>query len=830
MLNSSEISLRRAVATASKKVGPKGNIAEAIKESALGQMDLINQAQGFMGGVKDSKNLEGAAIGMAVQGLEIAYHVLSGQMQEAKFQRKQFVDECENQLATFVINKSKEVEDFSKEEIAIDRFYQLLQKECSSFLNYFGIQAHPDEDNPKINRLSILPFFQMSQALQQKSLVASDLDQHRQACFLFLKTGLPTRYYYQQYKNINRIFLQLEGIYQKENYLNRFRAPRFIVVCMANLLWNLLFPVDAETGIPLTLGECVNACLKAELFLNLILDDTQENFLQTIDDEQGTLNSFLIKTEMYIKSLHQAFEFERLREINLTDVSNSMHRALRIMANKITELIFKRDNAAETLVGQLMFLGELTLQNPGLMERFFPKTVDIPGVNSTPCSMIDLLILFIHESPYSRKQIINKAKKSRNEALQELGTILSEIHQSFIIPFEENALKSFKKKNIPMDFYLWIGKRFIALVVMVMECFNIFEDTRAPQFKNDPRTKKDKEQRNFIINIAASSNINKYYEWSLSIFLKHKSKTSDNLDQLLHEQNKMLMMTRLLDQVGSLFMENRIFLQQPDFQTMLLDCLKKIEIAYKGLNDRLNSVEAQMMSDAQIQRHEKRVIQPMLDDLEATLEFIQRSILQVSQVISAPGFSEQEKKLLQEKTAAIQSQFQSIFQGSTLLPLEISLDDVKLEQKSAPSPKKSSNKALIALLQKCYDGMSSQSQEGIKGDLLIKMKQRIQKEPLLTQEDIKGFIIDLLNITATPRSNYFFQAAYGQTRSAKTFIQAVLNERFNQEIPIAAIIFDNPDINLKTLNEAKVLQRIQYLKQEHHWCNLADQLREESIF
>jgi hypothetical protein len=279
-------------------------------------------------------------------------------------------------------------------------------------------------------------------------------------------------------------------------------------------------------------------------------------------------------------------------------------------------------------------------------------------------------------------------------------------------------------------------------------------------------------------------------------------------------------------------MENRIFLQQAEFQNMLLDCLKKIEIAYRGLNDRLNSVEEQMMSDAQIQRHEKRVIQPMLDDLEVTLESIQRSILLVNQIISAPGFSEQEKKLLQEKTATIQAQSQSIFPINTTLPFDISFDDkakdISINQ-SKITPKKTTNTALIALLQKCYQGMSKQSQDGIKGDLLIKMKQHIQKESSLSQEDIKGFLMDILNITATPRSNYFFQADYGQTRSAKAFIQAVLNERLNQELPIAAIIFNESDINIKTLNESKVVQRIKKLKEEHHWCNLAHQLQEATI-
>jgi hypothetical protein len=836
MLNSSEISLRRAVAVASKQAGSKGNIAETIRESAMGQMELIQQAQGFMGGVKDSKNLQGAAIGMAVQGLEIAYHVLSSQMQEAKFIRKQFVEECENNIATFTLNHSKEIEDFSKHEKAIDNYYQILTKECGYFLSYFGIQDRPDETNPKIHRLSILPFFKMSQALQQKSLVASQLDQHRQACSLFLKTALPTIGYDEDYRKINRIFLQLEGLWEKENYLNRFKAPRFIIISLANLLWNLLFPVDNDTGIPLTLAECVNLCLKAELFLNLILDNTQENFIDWIDDSQHGIYSFLLKIELYIKGLHQAFEFERLHEINLTDVSNSMHRALRIMANKIMELIFQKGSAAETLMGQLMLMGEIVNQSAGIVEKTFKKDerLPIPALNKVPSSTMDLLLLFIHQPPHSRTKIINRLKTSANEANQELGKILEKFYQEFLSIFEENAKKSFKKKNLPMDFHLWIGKRFIALIVMMMECFNIFEDTRPCSYRSSEESFRDKDQRSQIIEIAASSHPNRYYEWSLSIFLKNKSKTSENLDQLLHEQNKMLMMTKLLDQVGSMVLENRVFLQQPDFQAMILDCLKKIELAYKALNDRLNDVETQMAMDQQIQRHEKRVIQPMLDDLEATLECIQRSILQVSQVISDPGFSEHEKQQMLEKTAAIQAQFQTLFQDGFNLPTSLPgspLSEVKEKPGLFKKPVSlTPKKTLVTLLQKCFDGMSHSSKQGIKGDLLIKMKLQIEKQTQLSDEDLGEWILELINITSAPRANFLFQAAYGQTRSAKVLIKAILNPRLNQDLPLAAIIFKNPCIDISTLNETKVLQQIHLLKQENSWSNMAEQLEIEPGF
>ena len=809
MINASEIALRRSIANASKQ---GGHLIDAIKQSTNEQMDLISSASGITG---DSKNLESVAIGLAIQGLELAYHVLSTNMLESKFLRTQFNDECQNDIASFSINRAKEPYDLSAEELAIIYFFDLLRQNPFGLFHYSGIQVRTDEANPRIQHLSILPFFRMSQALQQKNLVASEIDEHRQACHLFLKTNLPTIDYYKEYQKLSKTYLEFEGFVQKGNYLNHFKAPRFMVIAISNLLWNLQYPVDPNTGLPLTLAESVNVCLQAELFLNQLLDDTLSKALIKIDKHERRLRSFFLQIERYIKSLKQAFETERLQEINLLDVSNSMHRALRIMANKIFELIYQKPLAAETLVGQMMYAGELVMQNPNIISHFFKKiTLDhIPVLNKPPSTLIDLLIIFCHETPAKRESLINKHLKSKQDALVELSRTLKQINQGFLIPFEQQALNQFKQTvKTPIDYGIWIAKRFIALMAIIMESFTIFEDTRAKTAKGIEGIINDKSQRTQIMQIAAGQTQINDYKWCLSMFLQRQGLTSSNLDEMLHEQFKMIQMTSLMDYLGSLVLENRIFLQQKPFQTMLLDCLKKIESAYQALNQKLNSVEEQMQNDEHIQRHEKRVIQPMLDDLEATLDAIQKAVLQVSHVVSAPDFTEQERQRLMKKTAIIQNQMQSIFDISFSVPEEAKLD--------VPLPTPVQILALEHLIEVCFDSMSSDSREGVKGKLLIQLKHSLDQKTSLSPNDIKAFVLELIRITASPRPNYyFFTAGYAQTRSCKALIDAILSPSCQRDLKLASIVFNDLNIKLQQLNTQIVSERIKSLQHNNHWSS-----------
>jgi hypothetical protein len=810
--NASEISLRRAVAIGSKKANP----ISAIRDAANSQLSILQQAGGALGSL-DTKSLQADAIGLAVQGLEVAYHVLSMKSLESKMKRQQFARECSYYLATFTLNLEKEKYDFYTEEKAIQAFIDLSKKEYTSLYSYLGIQEQVED---QIHHYSILPYYRMSQSLEQKNLASTRIDEHQQSIFLLLKTGLPNTIYYNRFHQSSKFLLQIEGVLSGDNYLNHYRAPLFIINAVANLLWNLQHPVHHDTGISLPLSRCIEKCIKANLFINDLIDHRLINSL----DSENILKQFFIKVNIYIENLKKTFEEQLTNQVNLQDVSSSMHHALRIMAEKIMELIYHDEFAAHRLIDKFMFIGQLILKDPkpSLIEQAYPKLPrkKILALNSHPCTLTDFIILFLHDTPSIRLQRIKKLQQSKSELLQSLGKTLEEINSAFIVPFEKIALErapqEVQKLWDKSDTFLWITKNFIAFMTMIMECYTIFDDTRSKSLVHYDTSLTDKQQRDIILNEASSKADNSYYLWSLSIFLTNESPAAHNFDQLLYEQSKMIMMTDLLDDLGDIILENRIFLQQPEFQSMLIDCLKKILKEYQNFNVMINKIENAMNNSESILRHEKRILQPMLDDLESMLDSIQESIKFLNQVIKHQDFTAQQQQIMLAKTANIQAQFSNIFQGQLKIP------NIQVGDPSPPIPKTafdghSAAMALSHLAQKCYLNLSSYfNHRDTKGLFLQQIMDAMDDRETIDEDTAKHYFLELVRITATPRKTWFFQAEYGKTRSAKILIDAVLDPVFNQAFPIAKILFpESADIH--TLMEDIVLEKIRQLKTERKW-------------
>jgi len=677
-----EKSLRHAVALSQKQPTSTDDIALSLQQNAFSHFDLISQAQGMTGELIDNAAQHKQAIAVAIEGIQIAYHVLSSQIQEASFQRKQLVDECENYLATFVINKDQEKEEFSKEELAIQYYWELIQKECKSFISYFGIHSHTPTQTPKISRLSIMPYFRMSQSLPQKSLILSALEQHQYAIYLFLKTSLPNDAYYDDYKNSYSFFLKMESFWQSHNYLNRFRAPLFIINSLANLLWNLEHPVDINTGLSLTLSESIAICKKASSFLNQLLDDYDHSLMCQMDS-QKRLKSYLFQIELYIKSLRTAFEYESLHELNIKDVSNSMHRALRIMIKNIIELMYQDQNACEHIVGQLMYLGELLMHSPSLIHKTFPQPAAIEGLNPIPCTLMDMLILFCHHKPQQRTKIVERlGQDPKKEIDTELARVLENIDNKFFTPFEVIALKDEKTRCYrTSEQQATIAKQFIPLITMIMASFACFDDTRTTEYIEKKDILSDKKQRELILKMTQD---NTYYQSDMSILLKNKSAS---LNKLLQAQNQMLNLTQLMDEIGSLILENQILLQLKEFQHMVLDCLKRTCKAYNELGIELTDIEKSIHHDDTILRNEKRIIQSLLDDLAGTIDTIKKLIGDLSTAMTCPGFTEEQKLNMLEKTVSIQELFVQIFHGPIKIAHNVSIQQWIKDKPASTKPR-----------------------------------------------------------------------------------------------------------------------------------------------
>jgi hypothetical protein len=666
--HSSEISLRSAVFNAQKTIKKGENLAEKIKTQALGQMELVQQAEGLFSGVKNAETIQSAAISIATKGIELAYQAISDELTEARFKRKRFVEECETHLATFTISSAKEISEYSVEEHAIKRFYEMVRSKCPDIIEYFGMHVHQSEESPQEVYYAVLPFYRMSLALQQNTVIASKIDAHRQAIFLFLKTGLPLPYYYNKYKNYHRLWLQLQGIFNSKNYLNHLKAPRFIVSALANLLWNLQHPVNPQTGIPLSLIECVSICHQASMFMNELLNPSQFEFLPYLDSHSKHLSQNLSRTELLIKSLQSAFEYDRLHEINLSDISKHMHSALRIMSNKLLELIYQDEYASEKLVGQIMLMGELLMQNHDLYTYFHPLQEEFNprACNEKARTLIDVITLFAHQTPSARNRVCQELINTGAEAHIQFAYQLREFHESFLDKFEGIVIMNLKIPQLEMkEIFKKTARHFIPLIILVMESFTVFRDTRPKKvFEHNTspdvdesiydlqNTAHDRKQRKSILEDAASAESIRYYNWSLSKFLKVKSAFHDSLDHLLAYQNDIRLQTQSLDEVAFKVSENRALLLKFKFKDALIEQLESHHQFFTSLNTQFNDVESKMHADLKLHRDQKRVLQPMLDELEATIQAIQKSISMVKTIISSKNFEEKEIERVAERLGA----------------------------------------------------------------------------------------------------------------------------------------------------------------------------------
>jgi len=132
--------------------------------------------------------------------------------------------------------------------------------------------------------------------------------------------------------------------------------------------------------------------------------------------------------------------------------------------------------------------------------------------------------------------------------------------------------------------------------------------------------------------------------------------------------------------------------------------------------------------------------------------------------------------------------------------------------------------AVKRLVKHCYNEMSYLSKKGRKGLLLREIMAEIENKHNCSEPWIKNIILELIKITASYRLTYIFHENYGQTRSSKALIAAILNVNLNKSIPLAAIIFDNPKINISNLNEEKILHRISNMQKEHFWPLVIDDI------
>ena len=874
--NFTELALRAAVNTTKKDLSSAGDQFTSIKDAALKRVQELVGGNSTLSNMSSQMDLQSVAINAAIQGLELSYFAIKGQLDQLKDKRLSFDKERQAGIATFLIPTNKEENTLSKQERIIKSFIELINKNAS-FSSYFGIQTGgTSTEITNAEFYSVLPFYRMSDGLVQP--VASDraIDKQRIAISLFFKSALPEAIadIDNTFQNEIKFFEFWKAAFKKENYLNDLRSQRFIMMCLANLLWNLQHPVDPETGFPLSIDKNIELCRSVGLFLNKLLNSAEKSYIKDLTPSSNDLLCFVRKIEMHVKSLRSAFIEEQLYELNIDDLTNSAHHTLRVMDKSIFELIYSRTNpitkkvepdakAAEELVYTVSYMTQLLAYNTDLIKPFSVLANNAkatPFINSPPSTIIDVLIIFIHSTTPDKEKILEELGKNDTDSGIEFTETLKEFDRKFIKPIKNVCKKEldtslFNKKR--KEVAALVARRLVPLITLVLEDYRIELDAQLKPLASTP-TDKDGAKRNRAKDQVSA--INKlaeqgggYYVWELSPFIMLSSDTEEELDKLPKHQYRFTQITKLLDSISEIVKNYRTFLQLKSFQQFLINCLNKIKLEYNELEGHIDRVDICLTTDKAISRSMQAILGPMTKDITNGLDGFSAAFSTFEHTVSAPDFTEQQKMSLSSKIDSIHQQFLSLFgedsgilsfvdqntpQGETSTEKPTKKDSEKSSKdeqvaattavKTIASPVKTMTTpkqavALHNLIAQCIDALSFQSKCSGKGAMLNSLLRLVDEKTQLTEAQITLAINELARITLSYRPTYFFQAAYGETRSAKALLAGIKDSKLNTLLPVASVLLGK-EVTVGQETDAEIIQRLRGQRAQNQWQESSDKI------
>jgi hypothetical protein len=705
-----EMALRTAISAAPKLLSndPHDTIEQISTLANKRAAEIVN-ANGTSGAIGSQKSLQTTAIEIAIKGIEQAYILISNQLKETQNKRLSFDKERQAGIASFIIPTNREEGHFSNQEYAINSFIELSQKNPCLYA-YMGVQEGTLPIKHNARYFAVLPFYRMSEELQHPIASARAIEKQRNSINLFFKSALHESLSCidAHFQTDTRLGAFILSSYHGHNYLNDLRAPRFIMIALSNLLWNLQHPVDHQTGVPISLHEAKNICREVQLFLNHILDDDLPPFLSKIGKISLELISFVRKIEIHVKELYFAYIDEIINEINIEDVTNSAHHVLRIMDKSILKLLYRvqnpislktepNDKAAEELAYTINYLNQLINHNPEIIQKFLPfreylvnkaenekhsqdnpETAVVPNsptaikvINTVPYTVIDSLVIFCHLTHDIRMELYASIASLNVDSAREFVKTLQGFKQKFI-----NPLKAVHRnqKDGPLFFQSEMiaresAKRFIPLMTLVIEDYRVDVDRRPEVSTNDSDSTGELNGMFQTQKINASAALpNSYYIWNLSPYLSlthHDAITK--IDNFPAQQYKITQVTVLLDAVAELITKYQSFLQDKAFQEFLKRFLSEVKNEYSLLEKYIDDLDKIISSSEIHNRGLIGVLRRMLDDLQQSLDRIQHTIENLAKTVDSPEFIDKQRMILDTKINTIKTKYEEIF-GKDALP------------------------------------------------------------------------------------------------------------------------------------------------------------------
>ncbi len=848
-----ELALRAGVLT-------KGTAdSSAIKDKALQRATQL--VMGSMGGADLSEMTSQIAahkeaIGLAMvvigAGVMAIAGVINGAKDAAHKARMDYEEHRKTTTESIRVLKNVEEARRTKNEKTIMGFLQLSEESAlRSLKEYLGFEKGEFSEDRGAITYTILPYCLMSDQLEKPIAGENKLEQARVNISLFISSEFPVDIAridldFQQELKVTGVFL---SAVQGTAYLEDKRILRFIMIALANLLWHLQYPVDRETGYPLSTDRCIDLCRDAKIYINKLLNPDTSPYLNNNPADKYKLVSFMRTVEIEINRLSAAYREEKLNQLNIRDLKNSAHSVLRTMDKSIFMLIYRRYNplthkkepdlkSANELACKVGYLNQILQQNNNLLTYFTPyhAVSAMLMTNPAPLTVMDVLIVFCTMSSRERLALFGKIDKLQISTAFEFIETLEIFFDTFVKPIRDVSKQLlntslFDKQERAVGFMT--ARRLIPLITLVIEDYQIdvnMDSMAALAEKAQVAEPMTGKQQACAINKVAQKGDGAYI-WALSPFINLSKESAKEIDRLPGYQYRMIQITHLLDSIADLVDNYRHFLLYQKFKDFLLECLEKVKNECYLLKERISAADDYLADNEGMSRSLQDILYPMVVKLMAGLEDFSGAAKNFENVISAPDFIQKQKNLLSSKLNNIREQFSTLFGSGSAIDA-ISEDCSNKPSMSSLPPMFITDQrfvnanqvvALGRLVERCYNGLSLQSRMGHKGELLKDLLNKFNNNENFTERQIKKVVLELTRVVASYRQTWFFQAAYGQTRSAKILIGAIKDPTINGVLPLASIIF-NKAKGFIPMTESEILERLKNLRQEERWSEASEQI------
>lgn len=865
-----ELALRAAVKKSIAPTSDSKSGLEIMKSALKSSSPSEDSATGRHGDTN-------ALVGVAVAVLATGYAILERQHTLAEMDVEYLAKELDAGIATMVIPSSKL--NRSKEVKAIEDLLRMA-KDFDLSLEDLGIKESKIGDD---SFYSVLPYYKMvGRGSSDDRVHPTNLEAARTNIGLVLAVDAVTPLkkgedkILHQRGILNKMGAPFERLYERNNYLNDIRAPRLILMSVANLLWNLQHPVNKE-GMPLSLEESIELCEKASQFLNKLGSPAYSPFIEKLP----AAPEFIQRTQASLALLKRGYEHEQETSVKLNDVTDAAHSGIRCLYENLFGLVYPSkdahtkktlpDSMAEkTVANHLANIDTYISLDPGILanlnKALSPKTTTLltrvpaaAGMHTPIQSTMDILILLCHLSKDDFVKLMNKcdAQPGHGQNHKLFLEEMRKFHEHFVSPVQ----KKFKGIKLPdekeFSTVQRAARRLIPFLSSVNGDIKHFKSPGESESIGPVAAKKRHESMKKIHenldtqleSSAAESSKDSYYRWDiLTVDGKVKpSEARDILRDLPKYGYRMSQMTKLIDNIEFMSQNYATCLTDETYVKFMVECLSKFKAETKALNDKIDKMTQTFRDPAQSRDATTgvlvNVLEPMSAEFKKQVAAVNAASSRISLLLQRDTFIPEQQAFVKQRFGEIGKQYEALFGSSPLLAgVEAKLlgsapsaepavaaappTALRAEEGGEPSrPKRAGaiikrpqgtdevahvmdvpdtsneKRELIKLIDSCFDAMSYQSRHGEKGDLLKLLKQRIEVSGPLSKEDVGDMVKHLVSITARYRETYFFQASYGETRSAKALLAAVRDPVINETLGLSKLILGDKDAKIKDIKD-----------------------------